>query len=436
MIPNADSRLIIRLEEAKRREQEQSNHNARGGNLLEQTKWLRSELERTVHTRGSLPPAGRGGGSPVRGSPVRGSPVRIVPNRSLSPQRSYSVKDLSGLWLLISTEEGGHPIEYPLTVKHSVQTGKILGTADVNGTNFMLSGAVHSRTAVFNIHWGVGAVSSVKLERTSESTFGGTYLNSYNGASGTAKVIVSVTNQLTAGATVIDSVSNTRVALEARYSGDSPVLTGSWWVVGTDNIRRLRTEAELIIPQHELPVPPPHTHPLPVSSSPTRSVGYQSRASPSGSPHRATSPVRGSPQRNEASEELARVEREKAALEHRLAETNQKVAILKAEIRSTSTAAVSPAPPTVVRESSPPFSSIPQAISPSVGYQSVTRQIISPSPATHFVTSTAPSVISPPDIQAFDATNGNSTVVIASQIPASPLSPMAQEPHRSSPPCM
>eukprot|EP01060_Flectonema_neradi_P020094 TRINITY_DN2762_c0_g1_i1.p1 TRINITY_DN2762_c0_g1~~TRINITY_DN2762_c0_g1_i1.p1 ORF type:complete len:982 (+),score=374.37 TRINITY_DN2762_c0_g1_i1:46-2991(+) len=443
MIPSADTRLMLRLEEARKREQEQLNNNAKGSHLLEQTKWLRSELERTVQRdRQHMPPAGRGAGSPPGG-------VRIGSSRSLSPQRSYTVKDLSGLWQLISTEEGGHPIEYPLTVRHSVQSGKIQGTADVNGTNFMLSGAVHSRTAVFNIHWGVGAVSSVKLERTSENTFAGTYLNSYNGASGTAKVIVSMTSQLTSGASVIDSVSNTRVTLEARYSGDSPVLTGSWWVVGPDNIRRLRTEAELILPQHELPTPPPHSHPLMVApSSPTRSVGYQSRASgsPHSSPVRVITPTRGSPQRTEqAADELVRAEKEKAALEHRLAEANQKVAELKAELRYPPSMSSSPMVGVGI-ESSPPLSSIPVAVSPSVGNQSIPRQILSPSPASPPPQNTEPvagGIISPPPVgipsdvtsQQVNGVTTTTTVAIQPhQIPVSPQSPIAQEPHRSSPP--
>eukprot|EP00659_Diplonema_papillatum_P019457 gene19457-29985_t len=220
--------LNRRLQEARERESELAG--TRDAHVAQQTMWLREEIERALSEKQPPP----GGASP----------------RQRTPPPKETV-DLTGTWQLESQEDSGsEPVQYPLYISHNAASGELSGTAEVNLTHFRLTGTFESEERVsFNLHWGVGAISSIQLQRVGfpPTLFTGAYINSYNGSRGRAVLRLRTSVKLIPNMRVTDVVTNKTAILEGRYTGDSAVLEGSWWLIDEDGVRRLRTEAEISV---------------------------------------------------------------------------------------------------------------------------------------------------------------------------------------------
>eukprot|EP01064_Diplonema_japonicum_P018241 TRINITY_DN26920_c0_g1_i1.p1 TRINITY_DN26920_c0_g1~~TRINITY_DN26920_c0_g1_i1.p1 ORF type:complete len:820 (+),score=162.95 TRINITY_DN26920_c0_g1_i1:40-2499(+) len=251
--------LNTRLAEVQERQENLSE----GNPLTGQTQWLKEEIKKTLAEKQYVSPVRTGSRSP----PKDGNPLETP------------FTDICGVWHLESREDGSmEPVKYPLHINHNIRSGELTGTAVVSNQHFTLSGSYKHPRASFNLHWAIGAISCIHVEKVSPSTFIGTYINSYNGSKGVAKITMTAPVKLKGGLDVIDVVTGKNARLESKYDGDSTVLMGSWWLIDEDGVRRLRTEAEVaakdmsaspvpVVAAAQIQAPPPST--LPTASSPT-----------------------------------------------------------------------------------------------------------------------------------------------------------------------
>ena len=255
---------------------------------------------------------------------------------SVSPPRAPV--DLTGTWVMESREtEREELTTYPISITHNTTTQDLTGTAEVSGSHFAVKGSYDNNWATFNLHWGAGFVSSVKVERQLSGILAGSYLNNYNQSRGSARLkrAGQSMGEIRPGAEVVDTVTSKSAVIESKYEGDSYVLEGSWWLVDVDGVRRLRTEAEIC--------------PKVIGASPPRAFSQRVRSK---------SPMRQSPARQTPDDRQMVI-----ALEQKLADSNMRAEALAHQLRAERLRSSSPTPtpigvlPPAVRPVSPLLSS-------------------------------------------------------------------------------